>query len=259
VPRATSRVLGQTRQQELLHYLRTFRTGHVAELSELLGASPSTIRRDLDHLQDRGLVERVHGGAKITEIGGEAAPPVRAVINANEKSRIAERAASLIGEGSTILVTGGTTTEAMIGHLGRLSRLRVVTNGIAIAAALAASTPFDVIVLGGLLRREEMSLLGHVTVQTLQEFQIDKVFMGAFGIDPDFGLSGANLGETQTDRALISSAGNLVVLADSSKLAHRGPVRLAPIEAVSTLVTDSGGDATVLDGIRARGVEVITC
>jgi DeoR/GlpR family transcriptional regulator of sugar metabolism len=259
VPRATSRVLGQTRQQELLHYLRTFRTGHVAELSELLGASPSTIRRDLDHLQDRGLVERVHGGAKITEIGGEAAPPVRAVINANEKSRIAERAASLISEGSTILVTGGTTTEAMIGHLGRLSRLQVVTNGIAIAAAVAASTPFDVIVLGGVLRREEMSLLGHVTVQTLQEFQIDSVFMGAFGIDPDFGLSGANLGETQTDRALIGSSSRLVVLADSSKLAHRGPVRLAPIEAVSTLVTDSGADSEVVDDIRDRGVEVITC
>jgi DeoR/GlpR family transcriptional regulator of sugar metabolism len=136
VPRATKRVLGQTRQQELLHYLRTFRTGHVAELSELLG---------------------------------------------------------------------------------------------------------------------------HVTVQTLQEFQIDKVFMGAFGIDPDFGFSGANLGETQTDRALFGSSRNLVVLADSSKLAHRGPVRLAPIEAVSTLVTDSGGDSAVLDVIRARSIEVITC
>jgi DeoR/GlpR family transcriptional regulator of sugar metabolism len=259
VPRATKRVLGQTRQQELLHYLRTYRTGHVAELSELVGASPSTVRRDLDRLQDRGLVERVHGGATITEIGGEATPPVRAVIHATEKRRIAERAASLVEEGSTILISGGTTTEAMIGYLGHLNRLTVVTNGIAIAASLGSSTGFDVIVLGGILRREEMSLLGHLTVQALQEFQIDKVFMGAFGIDAAFGLSGANLGETQTDRALMGSAARLVVLADSSKLTQRGPVRLAPIQSVSTLVTDKAADAATLQQLEAKGIEVITC
>lgn len=259
MPRATKRVLGPTRQQELLQYLRTFRTGHVAELSELLGASPSTIRRDLDQLQDRGLVARVHGGATITEIGGEATPLVRAVIHAEEKRRIAECAAGLVEEGSTVLISGGTTTEAMIGFLGRLSRLTVITNGIAIAAALGASTTFDVIVLGGLLRREEMSLLGHVTVQALEEFQIDKVFMGAFGIDPDFGLSGANLGETQTDRALLGSSPKLVVLADSSKLTQRGPVRLAPIGAVSTLVTDAGADPSVVTRLEAAGIEVLVC
>lgn len=259
MPRATKRVLGQTRQQELLQYLRTFRTGHVAELSEMLGASPSTIRRDLDQLQNRGLVARVHGGATITEIGGEAAPRVRATTHADEKRRIGERAASLVEEGSIILISGGTSTEAMLGYLGHLNRLTVVTNGINVAAALAQSPSIDVIVLGGLLRREEMSLLGHVTVQALQEFQVDKVFSGAFGIDAEQGLTGTNLGETQTDRALMSSAPELVILADGSKLSQRGPVRLAQISAVSTLVTDDSADAAALDRIREQGVEVIVC
>ncbi len=259
MPRATKRVLGQTRQQELLHYLRTFRTGHVAELSEMLGASPSTIRRDLDELQDRGLVFRVHGGASITEISGEPAPPVRATTHAEEKRRIGERAAALVDDGSTVLISGGTTTEAMLGFLGHLGRLTVVTNGLKIASMLAQSPAIDVIVLGGLLRREEMSLLGHLTVQALDEFQIDMVFMGAFGIDAELGLTGMNLGETQTDRALIGSAPELVLLADSSKLDQRGPVRLAPVTAVSTLVTDRSAEPQTLQRIRARGVQVITC
>jgi DeoR/GlpR family transcriptional regulator of sugar metabolism len=259
VPRATKRVLGRTRQEELLQYLRMFRTGHVVELSELLGASPSTIRRDLDELQNQGLVARVHGGAAITEVGGEAAPPVRAASHSEEKLCIGEKAASLVAEGDTILISGGTTTEAMLGFLGGLTRLTVVTNGINIAARLAQFASIEVMVLGGVLRRDEMSLLGHVTVQNLAEFQIDKVFMGAFGIDAEHGLSGVNLTETQTDRAIISSANELIVLADGSKLAQRGSVRLAPITAVSTLITDGTADEHALASIRQTGVEVITC
>ncbi len=104
-----------------------------------------------------------------------------------------------------------------------------------------------------------MSLLGHVTVQALQEFQIDKVFMGAFGLDARHGLTGSNLGETQTDRALISSAPELVVLADSSKLRQRGAVRLADITAISALVTDDCAEEAALDSIRSQGVRVIVC
>jgi len=259
VPRATKRVLGQTRQQELLQYLRTFRTGHVAELSEMLGASPSTIRRDLDELQDQGLVSRVHGGATITEIGGEAILPVRATTHPDEKRRIGERAASLVADGSTILISGGTTTEAMLPHLQSFTRLTVLTNGLNVANALAQAPGVDVVVLGGLLRREEMSLLGHLTIAALQEFQIDMVVSGSYGIDPSHGLTGMNLGETQTDRALISTGAKLVVLADSSKLSQKGPVRLAPLTAVSTLVTDDSADASVLARIRAEGIDVITC
>lgn len=259
MPRGTNRVLGQTRQQELLHYLRTFRTGHVAELSEVLGASESTIRRDLDQLQEQGLVERVHGGAAITESGGEPAAPLRATAYATQKLRIGERAASLVEDGSTVLISGGTTTEAMLGFLGDKAGLSVVTNSLNVATGLAKSTDAEVIVLGGLLRRDELSLLGHVTVQTLQEFQIDTVFTGAYGIDAERGLTGMNIGETQTDRALVESAVRLVVLADSSKLAQRGRVRIAPVDAISTLITDDGADPENVGVLREKGVDVITC
>lgn len=257
--RGTRRVLGQARQDELLNYLRTFRTGHVAELSQVLGASPSTIRRDLDELQERGLVERVHGGAAITTIGSEAGQAIRARSHPSEKRRIGEVAARLIEHGSTILVSGGTTTEHMLPFLGDLRDVTVITNGVQIAAGLAEYSDLNVIVLGGELRRESMSLLGHLVVEGIQDFTVDVAFMGAFGVDPRDGLTGANLHETQTDRAMVEAARKVVIVADSSKLDQRGPVRLAPIERVHTLVIDDGISPDVVARFEQSGVTVLTC
>lgn len=257
--RDTKRVLGQTRQDELLSYLRAFRTGHVAELSEVLGASPSTIRRDLHELQLRGLIERLHGGATITTSGVEAAQTTRERSHPAEKRRIGEAAARMIEPGSTVLISGGTTTEQMLPFLGELNDITVVTNGLQIAAGLADYTDIDVIMLGGELRRESMSLLGHLVVNAVKEFTVDIAFMGAFGIDPAEGVTGANLHETQTDRAMAEAGRRVVILADSSKVAQRGPVRLTPIERVDTLVTDDGLDADSVAAFRDAGVTVTTC
>ena len=259
MPRATNRVLGQTRQQELLQYLRTFRTGHVSELSKVLGASASTIRRDLDQLQEQGLVERVHGGAAITATAGEPAPPLRATEHSQQKHRIGERAARLVENAGTILISGGTTTEAMLGFLTGRPNLTVVTNSLNVASSLATTHEGEIVVLGGVLRKNEMSLLGHVTLQALQDFQIDAVFTGAYGIDPERGLTGMNVGETQTDRALIESAVRLVVLADSSKLEQRGSVKLASTETISALVTDDDVSPAATKALEEKGVEVVIC
>jgi DeoR/GlpR family transcriptional regulator of sugar metabolism len=252
-------VLGQTRQNELLSYLRTNRTGHVAELSELLGASESTIRRDLDELQERGLVERVHGGAAITESGIEAAPSTRARTATDQKRRIGQAAAGLIEDGSTVLITGGTTTEAVLPHLGGFSSLTVVTNGVQIAAGCADYPDIQVLVLGGELRRMSMSLLGGQVAEGLAQLQVDQVLMGAFGVDPANGITGANLLETQTDRALIAAAEDVVILADSSKFFQRGPVRIADTSEIATLVTDREAPNGTLRAFEKAGVEVVTC
>ncbi|MFN8193740.1 MAG: DeoR/GlpR family DNA-binding transcription regulator [Nocardioidaceae bacterium] len=253
------RVLGSTRQDELLNYLRTFRTGHVAELSQILGASPSTIRRDLDELQERGLVERVHGGAQITTIGIEAGPAMRARNHPAEKRRIGEAAARLIEPGTTILISGGTTTEHMLPFLGGVRDVTIITNGVQIAAGLCDHPDISVIVLGGELRGESMSVLGPMVTSMVQNFSVDLLFMGAFGVDPAEGVTGANLAETETDRALLGVTRRLVVLADTSKLTQRGPVRLAPTASVDTLVIDDAIDPSAVDRFRAAGVEVITC
>ncbi|MBQ9917590.1 MAG: DeoR/GlpR transcriptional regulator [Microbacterium sp.] len=256
---ATEPLLGPKRQRELLNYIRAYGTGSVTEMAKILGVSASTVRRDLNELQERGLVERIHGGAAPLTDDVEPLRPLREVAFSDEKRRIGQAAASHIADHSTVLILGGTTTEAMLPFLGAVRGLTVLTNSLMVVNRLAQYSDIALIVLGGLLRRQEMSLLGHLTIAGLDEFGIDQVFSGAFGIDPEIGVTGTNLSETQTDRSLASSARELIMLADHSKLTQRGPARLVPTTAVSTLITDDGADADVLQRFREAGVIVETC
>ncbi|WP_272918354.1 DeoR/GlpR family DNA-binding transcription regulator [Microbacterium enclense] len=251
--------MGPKRQRELLNYIRAYGTGSVTEMAKILGVSASTVRRDLNELQERGLVERIHGGAAPLTDDVEPLRPLREVAFSDEKRRIGQAAASHIADHSTVLILGGTTTEAMLPFLGAVRGLTVLTNSLMVVNRLAQYSDIALIVLGGLLRRQEMSLLGHLTIAGLDEFGIDQVFSGAFGIDPEIGVTGTNLSETQTDRSLASSARELIMLADHSKLTQRGPARLVPTTAVSTLITDDGADADVLQRFREAGVIVETC
>jgi DeoR/GlpR family transcriptional regulator of sugar metabolism len=256
---ATEPLLGPKRQRELLNYIRAYGTGSVNEMAKLLGVSTSTVRRDLNDLQERGLIERVHGGAAPLNDDLEPVRPLREVAFADEKRRIGQAAAAHIADHSTVLILGGTTTEAMLPFLGTARGLTVLTNSLMVVNRLSQYSDIEIIVLGGLLRRQEMSLLGHLTIAGLDEFGIDQVFSGAFGIDPEIGVTGTNLSETQTDRSLASSARELIMLADHSKLAQRGPARLVPTTAVTTLIVDDGADPEVLERFRAAGVNVQTC
>jgi len=256
---ATESLLGPKRQQELLNYIRAYGIGSVNEMARLLGVSTSTVRRDLNELQERGLIERIHGGATPLADDLEPLRPLREVAFAEEKMRIGQAAAAKVADHATILILGGTTTEAMLPYLGSTRGLTVLTNSLMVVNRLAQFSEIEIIVLGGLLRRQEMSLLGHLTIAGLDEFGIDQVFSGAFGIDPEIGVTGTNLSETQTDRSLSSSARELILLADHSKLSQRGPARLVPISAVTTLIVDDGADEADLAPLRAAGVNVETC
>lgn len=256
---ATEPLLGPKRQRELLNFVRAYGTGSVNELARLLGVSTSTVRRDLNELQERGLLERVHGGAAPVSDDVEPIRPLREVAYADEKRRIGQAAAAHVADHSTILVLGGTTTEAMLPFLGTIRGLTVLTNSLMVVNRLSQYSDIDLVVLGGLLRRQEMSLLGHLTIAGLDEFGIDQVFSGAFGIDPEIGVTGTNLSETQTDRSLASSARELIMLADHSKLTQRGPARLVPTSAITTLITDDEADPGVIERFRSAGVNVETC
>ncbi|WP_341935784.1 DeoR/GlpR family DNA-binding transcription regulator [Microbacterium sp. LWO14-1.2] len=255
----TEPLIGPKRQRELLNYIRTYGAGSVSEMAKMLGVSTSTVRRDLNELQDRKLIERVHGGAAQVDDDVEPLRPQREVAFAEEKQRIGRAAAAHITPNSTVLITGGTTTEAMLPFLAGIPGLTVLTNSLSVVSRLAQFTDIDIVVLGGLLRRTEMSLLGHLTIAGLDEFGIDRVFTGAFGVDPEMGVTGTNLSETQTDRSLASSARELIVLADHSKLAKRGPARLVPTDGISRLIVDDGADAGVLERMSEAGVTVETC
>lgn len=251
-------MLSAERQRRLLQHLRVHGVGNVSELANDLGVSASTIRRDLGALDGRGLLTRVHGGASLLDSELEPGLGFRTTTHNDRKCRIGLAAADLVSAGATVLITGGTTTECMLPHLaGR--ELTVVTNGLNIALKLTRYPDISVVVLGGLLRHREMSLLGPIAEQVLGEFHVDVAFTGAFGIEPDVGISGAHVQEAGTDRRILQAADALVVLVDSSKFGTRGPVRLAGIDRIRTVITDADAPRTALAALRRHGVDVVTC
>ena len=247
------------RQKLVLQHLRLNGSGNVADLAEALGVSPSTVRRDLADLSDRRLLTRVRGGASLAGVQTEPDRSRRVIAQETEKRRIGAAAADRVLDGSTLLISGGTTTEAMVPFLIGKERLTVLTNALNVANQLSRDRSITVVVLGGILRHEEMSLLGPIAERTLAEFHVDVAFYSAFGINSEHGLYGAHALEASTDRSLLASAASITVLADHTKFTQRGPVRLAAPGSIDCVITDVAADPDSLSALRSQGVEVVTC
>lgn len=253
-------MLSLERKRNVLNYLKTHGAGQVLEMADFLGVSQSTIRRDLSELEQQGLLTRVHGGASlagsVVELELEDVPTTRRLRMREEKRRIGEAAARMVGDHESVLITGGSTAEAMLPHLTDRTRLTVITNGINVAMALVPHEEISVVVLGGVLRHSELSLLGSLAAKTLESFHVDRAFIGCYGIDPDIGLTGAFADEAITDSSLVNAVGEINVLADSTKFSSRGPARILPAGQMRRLITDSAAPAAGVEKIRALGVEV---
>jgi DeoR family transcriptional regulator of aga operon len=247
------------RQRDILRYLAGSEVARVRSLAQTLGVSVSTIRRDLDDMAASGVVRRVHGGVVLIageELRAEGVMIERAVANTAAKGRIAAAAARLVTPGSTIFVSGGTTTERLVPHLAGVASLTVITNAVNVAHLLAGLPGVEAIVLGGYLRHSELTLLGAMTEQAVRMFRIETAFYGCYGIDAATGITGASLQEAATDHVVIAAADRLVVLADGSKFAQSGPVRLAETSGIDTLVT-TDPPAGQFQQLERAGVSVV--
>ncbi len=145
----------------------------------------------------------------------------------------------------------------MLPHLAERQGLTVITNSLPVVNALAGR-PEELIVIGGLFRASEQSLVGHIAEAAIRELRADLVFMGMRGIDPTQGYTSDYLPEALTDRAILQVAPRRVVLADHSKFGRVGAVFLAPVTAAEVIVTDSGLDPSAAAALRASGLEVLT-
>ncbi len=230
----------------------------VPELSDTFGVSEITIRRDLKELAERGLIRRAHGGA-VYPAGTLPEPPViqRMQKNRAYKLRIAEAAADLIEDGDSVFIGSGSTTTYIARKLVNRQNLTVVTNAISVATELATADGVTVVVLGGLLRPSELSMVGHITEQALKEVRLEKVFLGMRAISLEAGLTNDYLPEVMTDRAILQMAPKLIVVADYSKFGKIASAFVASIDQITTLVTNKEVDPEILEQIRASGVEVI--
>ena len=258
---ASPRVLDAERRQQMVAFIDDARGATVARLSEQFGVSEATVRRDLLQLNRRGLIERAHGGAvprQTRRVEGFPEPPIldRAAVLTDEKRRIGRAAAAHVGDGDTIMIAGGTTTANMIPHLAQRARLTVVTNNLNVASLLAPLEQISVIMIGGVLRHSELSLLGALAEDALQNLRVSKLFIGSSAIDATYGLSADDPAEVQTDRALMTAAREITVLADHTKLDRIRTIRVVPMERVTRLVTDSAVTSEQVAALRELGIAV---
>jgi len=227
-----------------------------ADLSAELAVSADTIRRDLRELDDAGLLRRVHGGALPRH--GDASPFAARARRAPEaKASIARRAAECVHDGQVVVLDGGTTTLELARALRADLSASIITTSPPIALALADHPGLEVTVVGGTLRPSALVTVGAAAVEALRLIRADLVFLGVCGLHPEIGVTTEDLEERHVKAAMIEGAAEVVALADHDKLGTAMPIVVAPLSAVTQLVTDAAADDAALAPYRALGIEVL--
>jgi len=249
---------GPERQEQVLRLLSHQPRVTIAHLCELFGVSEATARRDLELLAEQGKVQRVHGGA-ISIRQAPPEPPVllRSAVMADEKKRIGLAAAQLVKDGETIFLGSGSTVLEVAQALKERQGLTVITNSLLVCNRLAASQGITLISLGGMLRHSEMSFIGHLVEQALNELRADKVIIGIHAIDLQQGLTNDYLPETMTDRAILRVGKQVIVVADHTKLGTVSTAFVAPIAAMQVLITTQGAPESFVASLQNRGLQVM--
>jgi DeoR/GlpR family transcriptional regulator of sugar metabolism len=246
------------RQKKILSLLARQGRLSVTEIVEQFSISVATARRDLESLASQGKVRRVHGGV----ISVEQAPPELPILEreneqTEEKVRIGRAAAELISDKETVFLGSGTTVLEVARNLRNHRGLTVITNSLPVLNMLAGAKEITVISLGGMLRDSELSFIGHLTEQALAELRADKVIIGARAVSLEQGLTNDYLPETQTDRAILKVGGEVILVADNSKVNRVSTTFLAPLTDVHKLVTDKQTPRGFISALNKRGIGVI--
>jgi len=229
----------------------------VSELSERFAVSAVTIRADLEHLEQQGVLRRTRGGAVPAQRRFELPLEASRQVHAREKERIGRHAAGLVRSGETIILdVGSTTTELARSLPPSLRNVVVVTSALNIALLLESHPGITVVVTGGTLRPLQHSLVNPYGTLLLQEINADKAFIGCNGVHPEKGFTNTNLQEAEVKRAMIEAARETIVLADHSKIMQVATARIAPLGAAQLLVTSSKARPEDLEALRKAGLEI---
>jgi DeoR family transcriptional regulator, fructose operon transcriptional repressor len=251
-----ARHLAPQRRQRILDIVSTRRAARLEDLSQALGVSRATVRRDLDELAAQGYLHRVHGGAVAVEHASEPHFEVKAAEAAEEKERIAARAVSLLAPDETIYLDSGSTTLAVARLLRGWDNLTVVTNSLPIAVELGGHGP-KLIVIGGEFRPTSQAFVGPLSRHLLQNVHVSKALVGTFALSLDDGLSTTDASEAFTKALALERATEVIVLADSRKLGATSFAKAGRLDQVDVLVTDAGIDDHLAHELQKRGITVI--
>ena len=250
-------MLAEERRMQLVEWSKL--DGRIDALAAAgkLNVAVETVRRDLDVLQRRGLLRRVHGGAiAASRFSHEFTFPERKGRNPEQKQHIAQIAAEYLPEEGCIFVDGGTTTEFLGEALRNRPQLMVVTNSLSLASRIGeSSTPL--FFLSGRIRSTTLSAVGSKTVDDLKSYRAQIAFLGANGIDMDSGFATVDPDEAAVKRMMIQNASETIVLADNSKFGASYSALFASFDEIDRVVTDVDADRAYVDKLSDNGIEVV--
>jgi DeoR family transcriptional regulator of aga operon len=251
-------MLNLERHSKILELIDEFGKVEVGDLSRRFRTSEVTIRNDLKDLHKRGLLRRAHGGAvRLETVNVDASLHVKTSLHADEKQRIGAAAAALIKDGESIILDSGTTTQQIAKQIKNRKDLTVITNGINIAMELLGANGIRLILLGGMVRQNSYSAVGHFAEDMLRQLSADKLFLAVDAFDLDFGLSTPNPEESKVNQGMVEIATETILVADSSKFGKRSLSRIVPLTNIDTIITDNALPIETQTELCSRDVKLI--
>ena len=246
----------QTRHQMILEALSQRSPVLVGELAAALDCSEMTVRRDLESLERSGGLRRVHGGAASVFLSAEETPyGIRALESSEAKATLGAAAASLLADGETVILDGGTTAMEVARAL-RSRRLTVMPLALRPVFELHECPDIKLLLPGGEVRPGELSLTGSLTESSFSQLRFDTCVMGPCGIDGKAGITTHLLAETAVKRAAARASQRVIAVADSSKLGRVAFGHVCDLDDIDIVLTDADADQQIVDELRATGVDV---
>ncbi len=250
------------RRSAIIEELKRHHSVRVAELSQVLGASEVSIRRDLQILEDDGLLKRVHGGAVLIEKpSNEPVLSPEQLLQREKRERIGCAAAQMVHRGERLIFDSGTTpfqvARCLDAELLQSGNLTVITACLPVVHELGRWPGVHQILLGGIYLPNYEILVGPQTIEQLKGLHADKMFLGTDGITLSRGLTTANVLEAEVDRAMVQASTEVIVVSDSSKIGVSGLATIMPISGIHKLITDTDAPPDFVATLRDRHIEVM--
>jgi len=247
----------EERRQEILRRIQQRGRASVSELSQEFGVSEQTVRGDLQALAELSLIVRTHGGAVPA-----AAVPVVPSLSLRRRQQVAEKArigaagAALIANGDAVFLDSSSTTLAIAQGLKNHRDVTLITNSLAIAEETLDTPGLTLVMPGGTMRRETASLVGSDGLGLLRQYNIRLGFFGAHGITLEDGLTDVSAAEAETKRPLVRMCRQVIAVLDASKWGRVGLASFADLKDVQTIITDRHAPESMLQQVRALGVNI---
>jgi DeoR family fructose operon transcriptional repressor len=246
------------RRKAILQMLDKNELVSIKDIVKLCSTSEMTARRDLDLLEQKGMLIRTHGGAVLPSVTMDLFGfDKKSELNKQQKTDICKRASTFIEENDTIYMDCGTTVYYMARFLTRFKNLRVITNSLPLVSELMPYSQIRVYLIGGELDNERMASYGPMTDNLLSRYKADKAFIGAGGVSLENGLSSVDEKEASVTTKMAEAANKIFLLCDSSKIERNSYFTYSSLSNVDYLITDRGIKSNHLESYRNNRINVI--